>query len=498
MPSLRNSVTLHKADLPKQKEEALPKYTTAGLKKIDIATVEKKDYQRPYDSGSAYTNLALKKVNRNVSNAPKTNEDDDQKSLSSPLPKEFSQAQRRLSKIDIGAVENKFKSKPPLSDNVGSTYTNVRLSKIDVSLAENKYKNKNKVPLDDGQEQESKPPTAALKKVDIEAVESKQKNLHAPPMELSKEFSVKRLSRVDIAAVENKAKDRPHEPTKVAAYTTAGLKKVNIQSVEQKTRPPPTALSTEMSSRSLTLRKVDKNKKHESISEEGEEEPVTFLSRASLKKVNIEQVEKSGYKGEESKLQTVALKKVEGEPNKKPPAQLHHKINIEDVEKRAKKERELAGPAMLPVEFSPKRLSHTEPTSPKERELAGPAMLPVEFSPKRLSHIEPTSPKHLVPEIPALSLEFSPNHLQHKVNIEDVEKRAKKERELAGPTMLPAEFSPKLLSPTQNKKLLVSPSVLPKEIATRRSELLHLPDLQSVDYDEDQEASIDDHSSLTS
>lgn len=429
----------------KQKEEespASPKYTTAGLKKVDIAAVEKK----------------------------------------SPLPREFSQAQRRLSKIDITAVENKFKSRPPLNNHVGSTYTKVklkkvsrkaktedeemqehldekstdaftsplpsefaqtkrRLSKIDVSLVENKYKNKLPLPLDDVQEQESKPPTVALKKVDIAAVENKQKTRPAPPMELSREFSVKRLSRVDIAAVENKSKESPHESSQVPAYTTAGLKKVDIQSVERKARPPPMALPTEMSSRSLSLRKVNKNKslKRESIPDEGKEESNTFLSRASLKKVDIQQVEKNSYKGEGSKLQTFTLKKVKDKSDKKPPA-------------------------MLPAEFSSKRLSHTEPTSPKQ-------------------HLEKESPK--------LSLEFSPDHLQHKVNIQDVEKRAKKERELAGPAMLPAEFSPKLLSRTENTKPLVSPSVLPKEITTRRSQILHLPDLQSlqsgIDYDEEQE-----------
>jgi hypothetical protein len=377
------------------------------------------------------------------------------------LPREFSQARRRLSKIDISAVENKFKCKPPLNDDVGSTYTKVelkkvsrkaktedeemqehldekssdfsshlpsefaqtkrRLSKIDVSLAENKYKNK--VPLlDDVQEQEFKPPTMALKKVDIAAVENKQKTRPAPPMELSREFSVKRLSRVDIAAVENKSKDRPQEPP---AYTTVGLKKVDIQSVERKPRPPPMAFPTEMSSRSLALRKVDKNKslKKKSVWEEGKKKSETFLSRASLKKVDIEQVEKSGYKS-------------------------------------ARKERELAGPVMLPAEFSPKLLSHTKHTSPKQLE-------------------NESSP---------LSLEFSPDQLQNKVKIQDVEKRAKKERELAGPAMLPAEFSPKLLSHTENTKPRVSPSVLPKEIATRRSQILQLPDLESIDYDEDQEA----------
>ncbi|KAL3935800.1 MAG: hypothetical protein SGBAC_008752 [Bacillariaceae sp.] len=349
LPSVALKKVNRAAAVERKTPMEVPKEVTsrrASLRKVDIHTVEMTKHFEPTSPVSAMPVVALKKVDLDAVENNKI------KVPSMEVPKEVISRRASLRKVDIDTVEltKHFEPTSPIS-----AMPAVALKKVDLDAVEN---NKIKVPsMEVPKEVTSR--RASLRKVDIDTVEMTK---HFEPTSPTSAMPAVALKNVDLDAVENKFK-MPHmdvpnevkrrsstlrkveitksfEPSSVqSAMPSVALKKVDRSTME-KVKPPPTEVPEEVKRRGSTLRKVDietveKTKNFEpspaqsampsvvlkkvdlgAVEHKTKSTPAALPEEvtqrsSTLRKVDIAQVEKGGYKGPETKLPTIALKKVQ-------------------------------------------------------------------------------------------------------------------------------------------------------------------------------------------
>ena len=331
------------------------------------------------------------------------------------------------------------------------------------------------------QQEETKPPTEALRKIGIEAVENKSpKNTSS---NVVKEYFNRRkaLRKVDLDAVENKVyqgeskipfislkrvdstfQQKRRHTVESKAIKERNTDEIQLDSVEVKSKE-------EEDTKSPSFKKMDTSKNNvdwgdNDIAERKREPLPTALSRD----FSFKRLKKVG-------TQAFEAKDVEREGAKRP------SINVkrEDI-----KEGSLA-PCMLPSELSPKRLSKVHiPTmnerdinkvesklpkvnlrkvdikSVENRERPPLAKLPQEFSPKRLSKVYTRGqPKQSMepPVVPLKQVDFATHKAKGQSGLtEHASADIVKHDNTLDRSLLPCELSPKRLSrvhvPTMNER----------------------------------------------
>eukprot|EP00980_Cylindrotheca_fusiformis_P011568 scaffold2738_cov119-Cylindrotheca_fusiformis.AAC.4 len=359
-------------------------YSTSGLKKVDIASVEKKGYHRSSKS-ILYTKNQLKKVALPPKGESNGCKDDLESSSTSLLPVEFDEAKKRLSKIDIATIENKSKrpssssSSDTTPDDVGKAYTKVILKKVNkVSAVISSEKNKdekNTVPTQHQLPSEFFETKRRLSKVEV--VENKYKK--QPQKEATNMSSEERpvLKRVDIVSVPPRKAAEPELSSFGEEFSVKRLSKVKQPAT---TKPPLRDASTfpiRVSLKKVTP-SVDSSSKASCEAKKQEEEDrrssLFISSRASLRKVNVEQIQQMKKEASQRSLlpsPTVTLKKA---------------VIVKHPEGETTT---AAAPPPLPIEFSPSRLSHNnKKVSTPTTSSVQKSTLPSEFSPNRLRHTD--------------------------------------------------------------------------------------------------------------